>query len=70
MSARFSMAVRTIWLKVVSATMMLTPMMPWVFSRALLSSWRRARRLASMGFLATSGSFIPIMAPAMTPMPP
>ena len=64
------MAVRTIWLNVVSATMMLTPMMPWVFSRALVSSWRRARRLASMGFLATSGSFIPIMAPAMTPMPP
>ena len=25
---------------------------------------------AQVGFLATSGSFIPIMAPAMTPMPP
>ena len=70
MSARFSMAVRTICEKVVRATMILTPMMPWVLSRARTSSCRRARRLASMGCCATSGSRMPIMAPAMTPMPP
>ena len=69
-SALASMEVRTISAKVVRATMMFTPMMPCVASRAFSISRRRARRLASRGLLATSGSFIPIMAPAMTPMPP
>ena len=69
-SALASMEVRTISANVVRATMMFTPMMPCVASRAFSISRRRARRLASRGLLATSGSFIPIMAPAMTPMPP
>ena len=69
-SARDSMDAFTISAKVVSATMIFTPMMPEVEARAFSISRRRARTLASMGLEATSGSRMPTMAPAMTPMPP
>ena len=69
-SAFSSIAVRASSVKVVSATMILTPIIPSVAARAFCSSVARALLLASMGCCAISGSFIPIMAPAITPMPP
>ena len=69
--AWLSMEALTISLKVVKATMILTPKIPvGLSSRALMISFFNARTLASTGFLTISGSRIPIIAPAITPMPP